>query len=679
MNSNSHSNIWRNFVQAELNNKSRLGTLLESAVFGGYENKYLTLYFTDKAVCKEAQGKRDSIQKKLTDQFRLPCNRISFITGSAPTTSASSTPTSTVATRVEATHNQLRNPLQALYWTQQNFSYDKDEEKEQRIKILKNTVSVEQSCNKIYEKLRERTLKLVDNNPDNTLSVTFNWRLRVGGIRGFRELLLPVLHPVFGIPYIPASTLKGAAKAWAKKHNELEQVFEILGILDDGKTIAAKVEFLDAFPIKACLSIDIVTPQWTWGDNVVNYKSGPHSFLSLHQPEFLIGLRLTAKGKEYQDKINQSQEEAKVNLVKIVKQWLENALAEGIGSRVSSGYGRILNAPANIQPSNKPTKSNYEFELWTQGMYGYNPPTKENKQKGDLEFRPTSVRGILRYWFRAVALSLYDAPSSKILEAQLFGELGQPGKISISTKTNPPSFNSPYCYRGKIYLSATDTKYLHLAEQLLILASHLGGVGRGSRRPLHLLHGRARGCHWEVTSSELPLAYDESQWNNLFTRLKQAFQKIQPSTRNCISNPGVPGERLQDVLDTNAQVWLVKSPGQIQPQQVNDWSKEGHTKEVKGEALDFFYSKNEFKGVGQGGGNANVGGKSETPSFVWIKSIFCSKKEPYQVVTIFGCNHRDRLAYAKQLDNLRAKNQALLVYGSMLNTNQVPPPNPRRR
>ncbi|BDA70691.1 Cmr6 family CRISPR-associated RAMP protein [Calothrix sp. PCC 7716] len=668
--SNLYSDIWRNFVQAELKNKSTLGTLLESAVFGVYENQSLTLYFKDEAVCKKAQGKRDSIQKKLTNQFRLPCNRISFITGSAPITSASSTPTSTVTTRVEATHSQLRNPLQALYWTQQNFSYNKDEETEQRIKILTNTVSVEQSCNKIYEKLRERTLKLVDNNRDNTLSVDFNWRLRVGGTRGFRELLLPVLHPVFGIPYIPASTLKGAARAWAQKQGASTQVTEILGMLEGKNAIAAKVEFLDAFPIRPCLSIDIATPQWTWKDNLVKYQSEPHSFLSLHQPKFLIGLRLTTLGKQYQDKINQNQEnqeQEKQDIVKIVKQWLENALAEGIGSRVSSGYGHISNTPANIQPSNKATKSNYEFELWTQGIYGYNPPTKDNNYQGDLEFRPTSVRGILRYWFRAVALSLYNASDSQILEAQLFGELGQPGKMSISTKTNLPSLNEPYCYRGKIYLSATETKYLHLAEQLLILASHLGGVGRGSRRPLHLLHGRTRGCHWEVTktNSELPLTYNESQWSNLFKALKEAFQKIQPSTRNYISSPGVPGERLQDVLDTNAQVWLVKSPSQIQPQQFKNWSVEGSTRNAKGEALDFLYNNTRFKGVGKGGGNENVGGSFGTPSYVWIKSIFPYREQKYQVVTIFGCDHQHRLNYAKELDKLRRQNQALLVFGTM--------------
>ncbi|MBW4667104.1 MAG: hypothetical protein KME60_06560 [Cyanomargarita calcarea GSE-NOS-MK-12-04C] len=654
--SNSPRDIWCEFLQLELKNKSKIGTFLESSVYGGYENKSLTIYFTDENVRKNAQGQLKTIQAKLNDQFGLLCDRIYFKTGSAPATSV--TPAA-----IKAINNtsKLGNPLQALYWTEPNLPDDKDEM--QRMQILKTTVAAEQSCNEIYRKLRDRTLKLVDNKEENTLKVAFNWRLRVGGTRGFRELLLPVLHPVFGIPYIPASTLKGAARAWAKKHSASAQVYEILGMLEGKNAKAAKVEFLDAFPTKPCLSIDVATPQWSWKDNLVKYQPVPHPFLSLHQPEFLIGLRLTAQGKGDED------------VIITVKQWLENALAEGIGSRVSSGYGLTLNIPTNVQPSYE--SANYEFELWTQGMYGYNPPSKGNK--GDVEFRPSAIRGILRYWFRAVALSLYDVTTCQTLETQLFGELGKQGKISIATKTNPSPLNEPYCYRGRIYLTATETKYLHLAEQLLILASHLGGVGRGSRRPLHLLDRRMRGCHWEVTNSSLPLAYDKNQWDSLFTALKQACQKIQTSTNNYTSSPGQLKQRQQDVLDKNAQVWLVKSPGQIQPQHVNNWQTEGTNANVKGTALDFLYSDTRFKGVSHGSGNANVGGALGTPSYVWIKSIFPYQKEAYQVVTIFGCDHPDRLKYAQELEKLRKLNQAILVFGEMANPNQTSPPRPKRR
>lgn len=631
----SPADIWRELIQAELKNKSKIGTLLETSIYGGYENKTLTVYFADDTVRKKAQGQREAIQKKLNNQYGLMCDRISFVTGSVP---ATSTPVKITSNTIKA-----KNPLQALYWVEPNLPEEKDEA--QRMKILKSAVDAEGSCNEIYQKLRDRTLKLAGDKA-NTLTVTFNWRLRVGGTRGFRELLLPVMHPVFGIPYIPASTLKGAARAWAKKSGASTQVYEYLGMLEDKNVKAAKVVFLDAFPTKSCLNIDVATPQWSWKGNVVKYQPEPHSFLSLFQPEFLIGLRPTAQGEDCQ--------------VQTVKTWLQNSLAEGIGSRVSGGYGRTLNTPANIN-----NRHSYEFALWTQGMYGSNPPSKENNYQDNVEFRPTAVRGILRYWFRAVALSLYDVPTCQTLETRLFGELGKQGKISINTKINPSPRKEPYHYQGRIYLTATETQYLNLAKKLLILASHLGGVGRGSRRPLHLLDRRMRGCHWEITDSNFPLAYEQQQWRKFFDELKQAFQQVQSSTKNYICSPGQPKNRQQDVLDSNAQVWLVKSPSQIEPRQVKNWQSEGDTFHVRGVALDLLYSDNRFKGVSQGKGNANVGGALGTPSYVWIKSIFPDKNTAYQVVTIFGTDHLDRNLLSQELKKLRRQNQAILAFGTI--------------
>jgi CRISPR-associated protein Cmr6 len=625
---------WREFVEAEIKIKSKLGTILETSVYGGYEKPILTIYFADDELRKAAQGQRDSIQKKLKEQYQLICDRINFTTGSVPAT-VNPTPLQY--------SQKNHNPLQALYWVEPNLPYERDEA--QRTQILKDAVAAEQGCNQIYTKLYQRTLQLA-NGEKNTIKVAFNWRLRVGGTRGFRELLLPVLHPVFGIPYIPASTLKGAVRAWATKHQSSARVNELLGILDGKLAKAAKIEFLDAFPIKPCLSLDVATPQWTWQNNKVMYQPVPHPLLSLEQPQFLIGLRPTSK--EAFDEIN--------NAIPEVKVWLENALKSGIGSRVSSGYGQALGA---IPDSN--TRKIYDFELWTQGMYGSNPPSRENRYQGTPEFRPSAVRGILRYWFRAVALGLYDTTTCQNLEEKLFGKLGQQGKLSISTKVNQSNQQNLYVYTGKIYLESPDIHCLNLAEKLLFLATHLGGVGRGSRRPLHLLNGRMRGCHWEAISKELPLSYDTEKWRKFFTELNQAFKSVQAPLGSYTVNPGRPRARQQDVLDKNAQVWLLKSSSQIHPNKVKNWQTEGNSTNVRGTALNLLYSDIRFKGQSQGQGNPNVGGALETPSFVWIKSIFAESNSIYQVVTIFGTDHPERQAFAKELK----KQGAILIFGQM--------------
>jgi CRISPR-associated protein Cmr6 len=636
-NQKSEADIWRDFVQSEIKSKSKLGKILESSQYGGYNKPELTIYFPDENSRKAAQGQTETIKKKLREQYRLLCDRINFNFGSTTSTIVRNTPVSRANSTLRAPKNH--NPLQALYWVEPNLP---ENDASQRMSILRETVAAEQGCNQIYTKLYQRTLQLADGK-ENTVSVSFNWRMRIGGTRGFRELLLPVLHPIFGIPYIPASTLKGAAKAWARKNDAPARVQELLGMLNGRDAKAAKIEFLDAFPTKHCLSIDVATPQWKWNDNKVMYGPVPHPLLSLEQPQFLIGLRPTSRqNPDCQDDL------------KTVKSWLENALNSGIGSRVSSGYGKTL---GTIPITN--TRKSYDFELWTQGMYGSNPPSRENNYQGTTEFRPSAVRGILRYWFRAVALGLYDVATCQKLEEEIFGNLGKQGKISLSTKVNPSNKKDPYFYAGKIYLEATEIKYLNLAERLLFLAVQLGGVGRGSRRPLHLLNRRMRGCHWEIVGKDLPLHYDGEQWSKFFTELNQVFQAIKTPIGSYAVSPGRPGAKQQDVLDKNAQIWLLKSPSQIHPEKVN-WQTDGSSSKVRGAGLELLYSDTRFKGKGQGQGNPNVGGELGTPSFVWIKSIFTDSL-PYQVITIFGSDYQDRKEFAKEL-----KNQgAILVFGEI--------------
>ena len=638
MNKNkSEADIWRDFVQSEIKSKSKLGKILESSQYGGYNKPELTIYFLDDNSRKSAQGQTEAIKKKLREQYRLLCDRINFNVASTPSTTVANTSLSRANSTSVPRAPKNHNPLQALYWIEPNLS---ENDASQRMSILKETVAAEQGCSQIYTKLYQRTLQLA-NGQENTISVSFNWRMRVGGTRGFRELLLPVLHPIFGIPYIPASTLKGAARAWARNNDAPLRVQELLGMLNGKDVKAAKIEFLDAFPTKPCLSIDVATPQWAWKDNKVMYGPVPHPLLSLEKPQFLIGLRPTSRQNS-----NSIQDD-----LKTVKSWLENALNSGIGSRVSSGYGQAL---GTISINN--TRKSYDFELWTQGMYGSNPQIPE--------FRPSAVRGILRYWFRAVALGLYDVQTSQSLEEQIFGNLGKQGKICISTKVNQSSRQNTYLYSGKIYLETTEIKYLHLAEKLLLLAMQLGGVGRGSRRPLHLLNSRMRGCHWEILGKDLPLNYEIEQWRKFFIEIKQAFQAIQKPVGSYTVSPGRPRARQQDVLDKNAQIWLLKSPSQIHPQKVNDWQNQGSSSQVRGTGLDLLYSDTRFKGESRGQGNANVGGNLGTPSFVWIKSIFTDNLA-YQVITIFGSDHQDRQEFAKEL-----KRQGAILVSSEIQPNK---------
>ena len=119
----------------------------------------------------------------------------------------------------------------------------------------------------------------------------------------------------------------------------------------------------------------------------------------------------------------------------------------------------------------------------------------------------------MRYWFRAVALGLYGVETCKNLETQIFGGLSEEGTVRIGVnliKEEVSSQIAPHFYEGSILLESKYESHLLLVENILKLFSNIAGVGRGSRRPLHLNNRRMRGCHWEL--NKFQFAFDKNQW-----------------------------------------------------------------------------------------------------------------------------------------------------------------------
>lgn len=248
--------IWQDFIQAELKTGSKLGKCFEQSVFISCENKTLTLYFSDETICKKARGLRGKLNAKLPRQLSN-CNHFEFQVGQASPQKQKLPSQSSEIKSSKTRDIQASTPLTALVLTEPDIYQEKNVQS-----VLESAVESEEQCTSIYQKLEQRTIDLSGEDGRN-FKVDFNWRVRVGGNRGFLDLLLPVFHPVFGIPYIPSSTLKGAARSWAKKEGN-KKMTNLLGTLEGDKAIAAKVEFLDAFPVSPCLGVDIATPQWQW-------------------------------------------------------------------------------------------------------------------------------------------------------------------------------------------------------------------------------------------------------------------------------------------------------------------------------------------------------------------------------------------------------------------------------
>ena len=475
------------------------------------------------------------------------------------------------------------------------------------------------------------------------VEVEYDWQVRVGGVSGFRERLIPAMHPVYGIPYVPASTLKGILRAWVRQQGDIEQkaADRILGYLCEAKAQTAAVEVFDAFPTGPSLRVDIATPQWEWqGDHVI-YGPSPHSMLSLSQPSLKIGLTYTSCGSEAD--------------VETAVGWLERALAESsLGARASAGYGGAVRiGDKDIEPESSRYQKIYPFKLWSQGVYGAQPSTNREGTDGLREFRPTALRGILRYWFRAIALRYYSPETCQKLEAEVFGAIkprAVAGKVTVQVNVsseNTDETDQPYEVVGDIILKSRSPQYLALAEKLLVLAVHLGGVGGGSRRPLHYNSGRFRGCYWELTRKPA-IANSLTAWREFLSGFEQSLENL-PATVQRVRKPGEgspgdvgKGRRLQDVLNKSSQIILVSNPGLVHPKDVKNWETNGKKPKVRGRALELLYSS-AFHG------EEKVSGNLGTPSFVTVQSNFPSDGDPYQVVTVFGADNAQRQRFISAL------------------------------
>jgi CRISPR-associated protein Cmr6 len=209
-----------------------------------------------------------------------------------------------------------------------------------------------------------------------TISFKPNWRIVVGlGSESVYETSI-TLHHIYGIPYIPASSIKGIVRSWIintvfgkddlhfaegraiedksfcdffgcpaelkiKQEGKKDKIFESFYTKSEGKKKGdrmGKLVFLDAFPTtEPKIEVDIMNPHYP------EYYSGnkpptdtqnpvPIPFLTVAKTnfQFIVGTKGSSLQKYKID--NRS-----------IDDWLKEALSvHGIGAKTAVGYGRLL-------------------------------------------------------------------------------------------------------------------------------------------------------------------------------------------------------------------------------------------------------------------------------------------------------------------------------------------------
>lgn len=360
--------------------------------------------------------------------------------------------------------------------------------------------------------------------PEDKRELKENWQY-------FREL------PLYG--YIPASSIRGIVRAWAKKRPAIRaRMEELLGKQEGDEIRAGRIEFLDAWPLKATkVSLDVVNPQQHFqvfhekqGEN----GEGPRSLYTLGNGKETIPVTVAIRGVPGK---------ATTGEVEAVWGWVQQALAlYGVGSRTASGYGALSAIP--LQPDPHSATQQFDFQLFSQGNAG--PDTKT------MELRPSHWRGWLRSWLLRFFLGVMSKPDAIATVGELLGVLEpetRHGCVRLAMKrgsqwgkdsTSSPDF---YYWEGGLTLS-THQKTVEESETLLneiILpimrfAVMVGGVGRGWRRPLHIYRRQdereaSRGTYLKLTREVnsktklfgLPLKLET--WSTFYTNWRNAVQR----------------------------------------------------------------------------------------------------------------------------------------------------------
>lgn len=242
------------------------------------------------------------------------------------------------------------------------------------------------------------------------------------------------LHPLLGFVYLPGSGLKGMARAWAETAWLAEQTDKNVGTAQIERVFgsqnrAGSVVFHDAWPQTwPKLIVDILNNHHRdyyhgagqpgdWEDPV------PVNFLAVEKGQafdFALSLRHGCTDD--------------IELLALAQQWLHAALClRGAGAKTNAGYGAFAPAPELEQPVLPQHEACFAARL-TLTSPGFFAGAQQDGT--DCDLRPASLRGQLRWWWRALHAGFLPLADLKSLEALLWGSTERSGMLRISLDAN---------------------------------------------------------------------------------------------------------------------------------------------------------------------------------------------------------------------------------------------------
>ncbi|MBL1200252.1 MAG: hypothetical protein FWK04_14435 [Nostoc sp. GBBB01] len=331
-----------------------------------------------------------------------------------------------------------------------------------------------------------------------TWEYTISWRL-VSNSGQDEGVIRPIIS-ANGFPYYPGASMKGAFLRACKPICTDKETENYCGKkLADGSSNPGILRFHGAYPVNMDWTqrlVDIVHRQDEKQVIKDDISSNANAQISLYQIKLKFGISSCKT-------LSESEWE------KIKHIW-ETALAEGIGSRVSAGYGHFQEVQSH--------KKLLQIKIKGQGG-------TSQLVNGTKEFRPNMFKATLRGHTLRLLGGMTDEETAKSLTQKLWGGFGTKssivGLLGINFDFHPANIswhkNQKFydLQHGKlnIFCMHQDTddnervKLIAITEALIKFTLMFGGFGKSWRRACHKQFYKQSyfensdkpviGCHWQ--------------------------------------------------------------------------------------------------------------------------------------------------------------------------------------
>ncbi|KYC38638.1 hypothetical protein WA1_36285 [Scytonema hofmannii PCC 7110] len=330
-----------------------------------------------------------------------------------------------------------------------------------------------------------------------TWEYTMSWRLVTNSGQD-ESVILPVINAK-GFPYFPGASMKGVFRRACVDMYGKRQANSYCGEkLADGSSKPGILRFHGAYPVSMDWTqglVDIIHCQEEKQVISDDFQDGAKTQISLHQVKLKFGISSTEKLSEDEWQ-------------KIENIW-KKALAMGIGSRVSAGYGYFREIEQAV------VRDNQLLQIKLKGQGGTSQLVDRTK-----EFRPNMFKAALRGHTLRLLGGLTNEATAKDITKELWGGFSGDGSIvgllgvnfdfdpsQIRYEDDKRYYELPtgvlkiFCMHRQID-DVQRQKILETTKALVQFSLIFGGFGKSWRRICHKkfyfsYQRQIIGCHWE--------------------------------------------------------------------------------------------------------------------------------------------------------------------------------------